>query len=75
MNILRIKKYYSYLSEQLGGLSTPRLSSEIKDGDGDVLEGTTKVLNNSGNDVTEQFIKGAYETLKRTNFRCNGRWF
>lgn len=51
--------------EQLGGLSTPRLSSEIKDGDGrDVLEGTTKVMNNSGNDVTGQFIKGAYETLK-----------
>lgn len=51
--------------EQLGGLSTPRLPSEIKDGDGqDVLEGTTKVTNNKGNDVTEQFIKGAYETLK-----------
>lgn len=51
--------------EQLGGLSTPRFSSEIKNGDGqDVLEGTTKVMNNSGNDVTEQFIKGAYETLR-----------
>lgn len=51
--------------EQLGGLSTPRLSAEIKGGDGhDVLEGTARIVNSRGEDVTGQFIKGAYETLK-----------
>lgn len=41
--------------EQLGGLSTPRSPSEIK---GDF------VINKEGVDVTEEFIKGAEETLK-----------
>lgn len=51
--------------EQLGGLSTPRLAAEIKGGDGkNVLEGSGKVVNSDGKDVTEKFIKGAYETLK-----------
>ena len=51
--------------EQLGGFSTPRFVAEIKDGDGsDVLEGTAKVINSDGADVTKEFIKGAYETLK-----------
>ena len=51
--------------EQMGGLSTPRLPAEIKGGGGrDVLEGSAKVVNNNGEDVTEQFVNGAYETLK-----------
>jgi len=51
--------------EQLGGLSTPRLPAEIQGGDGrDVLNGRAKVILNDGTDVTEDFIKGAYETLK-----------
>lgn len=29
-----------------------------------MLEGSTKVMNSKGEDVTEQFIKGAHETLK-----------
>lgn len=41
--------------EQLGGLPTPRLPSEIK---------KDKVINIKGEDVTEEFFKGAYETLK-----------
>ncbi|AEM79045.1 Uncharacterized conserved protein YbbK, DUF523 family [Thermoanaerobacter thermohydrosulfuricus] len=41
--------------EQLGGLPTPRLPSEIK---GD------KVFNIEGEEVTENFYRGAYETLK-----------
>lgn len=41
--------------EQLGGLSTPRKASEIKDG---------KVYHNNGSDVSEEFKKGALETLK-----------
>jgi uncharacterized protein YbbK (DUF523 family) len=51
--------------EQLGGLSTPRLPSEIIDGDGnDVLDGKARVLNNKGEDVTRHFSKGAEETLR-----------
>lgn len=41
--------------EQLGGLSTPRLPCEIRDG---------KVIRKDGSDVTEGYSKGAYETLK-----------
>lgn len=51
--------------EQLGGLPTPRNPAEIVGGDGeDVLDGKAKVLDREGNDVTKQFIKGAYQTLK-----------
>lgn len=50
--------------EQLGGLPTPRNPAEIVGGDGnDVLDGKAKVLDCKGNDVTEQYIKGAYEAL------------
>lgn len=51
--------------EQLGGLSTPRARQEIQGGAGDdVLEKRAKVINEEGDDVTEQFLKGAEETLK-----------
>lgn len=51
--------------EQLGGLSTPRSGSRISFGDGnDVLDGKSRVLTDDGQDVTSQYIKGAYETLK-----------
>ncbi len=51
--------------EQLGGLSTPRAPSKIVDGDGyDVLDGNTRVVNQSNEDVTENFIRGAMEVLK-----------
>ena len=51
--------------EQLGGLSTPRTPQEIQGGTGeDVLDNKCRVLNKNGEDVTEQFIKGAKETLK-----------
>ncbi len=41
--------------EQLGGLSTPRLPSEIING---------KVFDIEGKDVTKNFLKGANETLR-----------
>ncbi len=41
--------------EVLGGLSIPRVPSEIKD---------NKVINKNGVDVTEEYYKGAYETLE-----------
>ncbi len=53
--------------EQLGGLPTPRPPSSIVDGNGyDVLDGRTRVVNQKGDDVTVNFIKGATEVLKIT---------
>jgi uncharacterized protein YbbK (DUF523 family) len=51
--------------EQLGGLSTPRKPAEINGGSGqEVLAGNARVINNDGVDITANYIKGAYETLK-----------
>ena len=41
--------------EQLGGLPTPRIPSEIVDG---------KVINQAGQDVTEEFVHGAEKALE-----------
>lgn len=50
--------------ELLGGFSTPRESAEIVGGTGeDVLDGKARVIEKSGNDVTELYIKGAYKAL------------
>ncbi len=50
--------------EQLGGLPTPRERAEIEEGDGFyVINGKAKVLTKSGEDVTKQFLKGAFEVL------------
>ncbi|MEC0089668.1 2-thiouracil desulfurase family protein [Paenibacillus macquariensis] len=52
--------------ELLGGFSTPREPAEIVGGDGeDVLNGQARVVDKSGQDVTDQYIKGAYDTLKQ----------
>lgn len=51
--------------EQLGGLSTPRVPSEIVGGDGkDVWEGRAKVINKDGLDVSENFKRGALQVLE-----------
>ena len=51
--------------EQLGGLKTPRVPQEIQGGTGrDVLNEKCKVVNKNGEDVTEQFIRGAEEALR-----------
>ncbi|EKT62465.1 DUF523 domain-containing protein [Providencia burhodogranariea] len=50
--------------EILGGLPTPRPSAEIVGGNGeDVLQGKAKVIEVSGDDVTEQYIAGAKVAL------------
>ena len=50
--------------EQLGGLSTPRTPADLVGGTGaDVLEGRARVVDHQGRDVTEQFVRGANETL------------
>ena len=44
--------------EQLGGLSTPRIPTEIK-----YIDGKRCVYNKEGKDVTKEFEKGANEVL------------
>lgn len=57
--------------EELGGLQTPREPCEIQEGSGkEVLKGKALVLNKIGEDVTEQFIKGAKETLALAKQHC-----
>jgi len=52
--------------ELLGGFSTPREPAEIIGGNGeDVLDGNAKVVDKSGKDVTQLYIKGAYSTLEQ----------
>ncbi|MGQ4832910.1 MAG: DUF523 domain-containing protein [Candidatus Asgardarchaeia archaeon] len=51
--------------EQLGGLPTPREPAEIINGDGkEVIIGNARVVTKTGSDVTQEFLKGAQETLK-----------
>ncbi|EJR83940.1 DUF523 domain-containing protein [Bacillus cereus] len=58
------KKAIPVCPELLGGFVTPREPAEILGGDGyDVLEGKAKVMERSGNDVTELYINGAMKTL------------
>lgn len=59
------KDYIIACPEQLGGLTTPREPSEIDGSSGvEVLNGRVKIMSKSGQDVTDAFKKGAYETLK-----------
>lgn len=52
--------------ELMGGFSTPREPAEIIGGDGeDVLDGEARVVEKSGRDVTELYVKGAYATLQK----------
>jgi len=63
--LLRSDMLMPVCPEQLGGLRTPRAPQEIQGGTGgDVLDGKCKVLNTDGEDVTDEFISGARETLR-----------
>lgn len=65
VELLREGKAILVCPEQLGGLSTPREPAELKGNPKEILEGTDgKILSISGKDVTEEFLKGAKETLK-----------
>ncbi|MCG8473888.1 MAG: DUF523 domain-containing protein [Cytophagales bacterium] len=46
--------------EEMGGLPTPRIPSEIQT----CSDGTRKVVNKAGNDVTKEFEKGAQLALE-----------
>ncbi len=51
--------------EQIGGLPTPRPAATIEEGEGcDVVRGISKILNSEGEDVTENFLRGAYAALE-----------
>jgi uncharacterized protein YbbK (DUF523 family) len=50
--------------EQLGGLPTPRPPAQLMNGDGyAVLAGTAHVMDGDGNDLSAQFIRGAFMVL------------
>ena len=49
--------------EQLGGLPTPRVPAELTGTGEEVLDGLARVVTRDGRDVTEAFVKGAFETL------------
>lgn len=49
--------------EQLGGLPTPRPATEFGAGDGEsVLDGSCRLVNRAGDDVTEPFVRGAQQS-------------
>jgi uncharacterized protein YbbK (DUF523 family) len=55
LELSKKEKLIPVCPEQLGGLPTPRIQSEIRNG---------KVFNLAGEDVTNSFKKGAEKTLK-----------
>lgn len=64
-SLVEEKKAVTVCPELLGGFSTPRQSAEIVGGTGkDVLAGDAKVIEKSGRDVTDLYVKGAYKTLE-----------
>lgn len=63
--LLREGKVIPICPEQLGGLPTPRPPAEIIGGDGfDVLDGRAHIVDQTGNDVTDEFLAGAQQALK-----------
>ena len=58
------QKAIAICPELLAGLPIPRLPAEIVGGDGAaVLAGTARVIDQAGQDVTQQYIQGAYSAL------------
>ena len=65
LKLLREGKAILVCPEQMGGLTTPRIPSEVSGCSKDIIEcNKGKVLDKEGNDVSIQFIKGAEEALK-----------
>ena len=57
-NLVKAGKAIPLCPEQLGGLSTPRIPTEIK-----YINGKRHIINKNGIDVTKEFEKGAEEVL------------
>jgi uncharacterized protein YbbK (DUF523 family) len=73
LKLLREGKAIPVCPEQLGGQSTPRPAHEIFKATGaNVLDGKAKIVGPEGDDATEEFLKGAYETLKIAK-ECNAK--
>ncbi|OPJ63644.1 DUF523 domain-containing protein [Clostridium chromiireducens] len=64
MKLFREGKAVLVCPEQLGGLPTPRNPVELNNTASEVINGNGKAISNQGEDVTKQFLDGAYETLK-----------
>ena len=57
-NLVKEGKAIPICPEQLGGLNTPRKPVELK-----VINGKRHAIDNEGNDLTENFERGALEVL------------
>ncbi len=65
LKLFREGKAVLVCPEQLGGQQTPRAPHEINNATGaEVLDGKANIIGPEGDDVTKEFLKGAYETLK-----------
>jgi len=65
LRFLKDKVYIPVCPEQLGGLPTPRPPAVIRGGDGfDALRLDARLVNEMGDDVTFNFLKGAKKTLE-----------
>ncbi|MDD3302740.1 MAG: DUF523 domain-containing protein [Candidatus Gracilibacteria bacterium] len=65
IDLIKKKDILFFCPEQGGGLATPRKPAEIEVGKTakDVILGNGKIINSAGEDVTKEFLKGAFETL------------
>ncbi|MFF9126377.1 DUF523 domain-containing protein [Streptomyces sp. NPDC014889] len=58
------REVVSFCPEVAGGLVIPRRPAELVGGDGhDVLDGTARVVDDTGRDVTAEFVNGARRAL------------
>lgn len=58
------REVVAFCPEAAGGLATPRRPAELVGGDGhDVLDGTARVVEDTGRDVTAEFVDGARRAL------------
>ncbi|MFF0292583.1 DUF523 domain-containing protein [Kitasatospora sp. NPDC004614] len=58
------RRVVAFCPEVAGGLETPRRPAELVGGDGhDVLDGTARVVDDGGRDVTAEFVAGAERAL------------
>ncbi|EKN42042.1 hypothetical protein CFSAN001627_09373 [Clostridium botulinum CFSAN001627] len=65
LKLFREGKAVLVCPEQLGGQQTPRAPHEINNATGaEVLDEKANIIGPEGDDVTKEFLKGAYETLK-----------
>ena len=70
LRLLTGRDWIPVCPEQLGGLSTPRPPAELRGGDGeDVLDGRARVISEDGRDVTDNFLRGARQTLRIARMR------